>query len=91
MHNLVFLEVLDSLTNLSGVTLHFKFMQALPAFHELTKSLVFTEGQQDVNIIVVFKVAFKVNNVVMLQRPMDLDFTVQFLPCSCLDQGFLGN
>lgn len=66
-------------------------MQSLPSPEHLVECLVDAQLEQDVNIVMVLEEVLEPHDVLMLQRPMDLDLREQLGPGPALGQGGLGD
>ena len=84
MKDSILLHMLDSRNNLFQVVPCFKFSQAMSPSHQLRKSLVLTQLQQDVYILFVFKEVLKFYNVRVDHLLMNLDFPHDLLLLPCL-------
>jgi hypothetical protein len=56
------------------VVLYFHFSQSLPSLDQLVQRVVRANFQQNVHILVVLKHVFELNDMVVVERFVDLDF-----------------
>lgn len=63
MDNFVLVEINQSLNDLLQVVSDFHFSQSLPTLYQLVESLVGTELQQDIDVLVVLKHMLEFNDV----------------------------
>lgn len=87
----VTVHVLDCRADLVHVALHLELVQSLTASQQLIQRLVCAQLQQDVNVFSVFKEVLEPDDVVVVQRAMNLDFRHQLRLCTRLSQGALHN
>lgn len=91
MDDAMTVQVLHSSADLVDVALDLEFVQALTASEQLIQRLVLAQLKEDVHILSVFKEVLEADDVVLVERAMNLDFGHQLLFGSRLGQGRLGN
>ena len=74
MDDSICVEVLEGRNYLSQVALNLEFCQSLSSLQQLIQSLVRTDLQKNVNVLLVLKNVLKANNICMMKRLVDLDF-----------------
>ena len=72
-------QILDGVTYLYNVVLDFRLDKLLSPPQQLIERLILTEFKENVDILRVFKIMLKLNNVLVVQRAMDLDLAHQLL------------
>ena len=91
MDDAMTVQVLHSSADLVDVALDLEFVQALTASEQLIQRLVLAQLKEDVHILSVFKEVLEADDVVLVERAVNLDFGHQLLFGSRLGQGRLGN
>lgn len=66
MDDMMLVQVLHALNDLSRVALYFKFVQAFSSLNELTHGFVFAKVQQNVNVWVILEKMFELDDVVVV-------------------------
>ena len=84
MNYSVSMEIFESINYLHGVALHFNFMKTLSSSQKFIQTLILTQLEQNVDIISIFKEMLELNNVLMLNGPVNFDLTHKLLFCSTL-------
>lgn len=75
MDDLVLVEVHQRRDNLRQVVLHLHLGQSLPPLQQLIQGLVGADLQQDVDVLVVLEDVLELDEVLLAQRLVDLDFS----------------
>ena len=91
MDDAMTVQVLHSSADLVDVALDLEFVQALTASEQLIQRLVLAQLKEDVHILSVFKEVLEADDVVLVERAVNLDLGHQLLFGSRLGQGRLGN
>ena len=74
MNHSMRVHVLDGGADLVHVALDFELMELLTATEELIQTLVGAEFKQNVDVFCIFEEMLETNNVVVVERAVDLDF-----------------
>ena len=74
MDDLVLMQVDQRPHDLMQVILHFNLRQSLPSLYQLVQGLVGAYLQQDVHVVVVLEDVFKLDDVLVAEGLVDLDF-----------------
>ena len=86
MDHAVLVHVLDGLQDLLGVALHLKLTESLAALDLLVEGGVAADLHDYVNVLLVFKEVFELNDVRVVHRAVDSNLTLQLLLRSRLSQ-----
>ena len=86
MNNPMRVQVLESLDDLQSVTLYLELMETLAPLQQLIHTLILTELKENIHILWVLKEMLKQTNMIVLDRPMNLDLTHKLLLGSALSQ-----
>lgn len=84
-------EVLHSVANLEHIALNLKLNKSLSPPEKLVQRLTLTQLQQNIDVLSIFEEVLEPNNMLVVQGPMDLDLTHQFLFGPRFRQGGLIN
>ena len=84
-------KVLDSIADLQHIALDLELNKSLSPPEQLVQRLTLTKLQQNVDILSIFEEVLEPDNVLVVQRPVDLDFTHQLLFGPRFRQGRLIN
>ena len=79
VNDTVAVQVFNSGADLINVALDFKFVQSLPSPKQLIQRLVLTEFKEDVHVLCVLEEMLESDNVVVMERSMDLDLGHELL------------
>ena len=79
-------EVLNSRADLVDVALNLELVQSLTPTQKLVERLVLTELKQDVDVLSVLEEVLEADNVVLVQRAMNLDLRHELLLRTSLSQ-----
>ena len=79
VNDILVVQVLDCIQQMSHVVCGFGFRQSFATFEQFIQTLIVTQLQQDVTILLVFKEMFEFAHVRMLQRAMDFDLGLQLV------------
>jgi hypothetical protein len=74
MDDLILVEVHQGGYDLRQIVLHFHLGQSLPPLQELIQSLVGADLQQYVDILMILEDMFELDDVLLAQRLVDLNF-----------------
>ena len=86
MDHAVLVHVLDGLQDLLGVALHLKLTESLAALDLLVEGGVAADLHDYVNVLLVFKEVFELDDVRVVHRAVDSNLTLQLLLRSRLSQ-----
>ena len=73
------MDVLHSLDQLVDIESSFHLMQSLSTLNQIGKRLILADVQHDVDVLLVFKVSVKSNNIFVAEGAMDFDFAGKLL------------
>ena len=79
MDNLLGVDVLDGLHQLVDVVAGFDLVKLLAALNQVCQGLIRADVQHDVDILLVLEVAIEADDVLVVERPVNLDLTSQLL------------
>lgn len=85
------MQVLQSVDNLHSVALDFQLVQPLPPLEQFIHTLVLTQFKQYVHIFSILEEVLELAYVVVLNAPVDFNFTHQLLLCTAFSQARLLN
>ena len=91
MNNSMSMQILESIDNLHCVALHFNFMKTFSSSQKFIQTLILTQLEENIDIISVFKEMLELNNVLMLNGPVNFDLTHKLLFCPTLSKRCLKN
>jgi len=75
----VLVQVLERVDHLEGVALDFKFVQSLSSSQQLVHALVLAELEKDIHVFAIFEEVLELYDILVLDRPVDLDLRHQLL------------
>ena len=75
VNNAVLVQILQSIHDLQCVALHLEFVQSFPALEQVVQRLILANFQQDVNIFRVLEEMLELADVLVLETPVNFDFT----------------
>ena len=81
MDDLLGVDVLDGLHQLVDVVAGFDLVKLLTALNQVCQGLICADVQHDVDILLVFEVAIEADDVLVIERPVNLNLTCQLLAC----------
>ena len=82
MDDSVTVQVFDGGANLVYIALNFEFMEPFSSPEQFIQWLILAQLKENINILSIFKEVLKAHDVVVVQRPVDLDFRHELLLCS---------
>lgn len=82
MNYSVCMEILQRIDDLHRVRLHFQFMKALPSAQKFVEALILAHLQQDIYVIAVLEEVLELDDVLVLDGPVDFNLTHQLLFCA---------
>lgn len=91
VNDTVTVQVFNSGADLINVALDFKLVQSLPSPQQLIQGLVLTEFKEDVHVLCVLEEVLEANNVVVMERSVDLDLGHELLLGTSLGKRRLRN
>ena len=87
MNNAMCVQIFDCIADLNDIVFDFLLHKFFSSSEQLVEGLVLAEFEQNINILRSFKIVFKLDDVLMKQRPVDLYLTNQLLLLSRFGQG----
>jgi hypothetical protein len=82
MNYSVCMEILQRIDDLHRVRLHFQLMKALPSAQKFVEALILAHLQQDIYVIAVLEEVLELDDVLVLDGPVDFNLTHQLLFCA---------
>ena len=79
--DLLGVDVLDGLHQLVDVVAGLDLVKLLTAFNQVCQGLIGADVQHDVDILLVFEVSIEADDVLVIERPVNLNLTCQLLAC----------
>ena len=79
MDDFLGVDVLDGLHQLVDVVAGLDLVKLLTALNQVCQRLIGADVQHDVDILFVLEVAIEADDVLVIKRPVNLDFTRQLL------------
>lgn len=85
------MQILQRINNLWSIALRFKFSKSLPSLKQFVECLVSAYFKQNINKIMIFENVFELNNVLMMQWLVNLNFWNKLLTSSISGEWNLGD
>ena len=82
MNYSVSVEILQSIDNLHCVRLHFQFMKSLSSAQKFVEALILADLKQDIYVVAVLEEVLELDDVLVLDGPVNFNLTHQLLLCS---------
>ena len=83
MDHFPLMHILDALDELVDVVASLNLMQAFAPLDQVGKRLVLTDVQHNIHILFIFEVAIEAHDILVVQRPVDLNLARELLSRLC--------
>lgn len=79
MNDLLLVHILDALHKLIDVISSLNLMQSFAPLDQIRKRLILTDIKHDIYVLFVLKVSIEADNILMIQRSVNLDLAGELL------------
>ena len=82
MNYSVSVEILQSIYDLHRVRLYFQLVKALPSAQKFVEALILADLKQDIYVVAVLEEVLELDDVLVLDGPVNFNLTHQLLFCT---------